>query len=688
MVMNNPLLARDGLPQFDRILPEHVIPALESLLDQNRKKLSALLTQQTHYSWHNLVEPLEDMDDQLNKCWSPVRHMHSVVDSESLRKAYNICLPQLTDYSTDIMQNHDLWRAYQQIADSHEFKDLDYAQQKVITNMLRDLHLSGVSLSKDKKEEYKRVQQELTALETRFEENLLDATQAWTKLVTDPAQLQGLPESAIEQAAAAAVDKQQKGWLFTLDFPSYYPVMQYAEDASLREQIYTAYATRASDQGPGAHEWDNSRVMEQIMVLRKQKATLLGFESFAHYSLARKMADTPDEVLGFLHDLTAHSKAAARAEYDELCAFAHDHFQVGKLQVWDIAYYSEKLRKHKFDFSQEQLKPYFAVPSVLSGMFNLVQRLYGLQISETTGTPVWHKDVRFFVIRDQKGAHRGSFYLDLYARKHKRGGAWMDECIVRRKRNDDLQLPVAYLNCNFTPPINNQPSLLTHDEVTTLFHEFGHGLQHMLTQIDHTPVSGINGVPWDAVELPSQIMENWCWERELLDIMGKHYLTGEALPQDLFHKMLLAKNFQSAMQMVRQLEFALFDFRLHLENNDYSCQRIQQLLDEVRRETAVILPPAFNRFQHGFTHVFAGGYAAGYYSYKWAEVLSADAFSKFEEEGIFNRKTGELFLHTFLEQGGARDPMDMFIEFRGRKPSVVPLLRHSGIEAAVTETTR
>ncbi len=679
MTTNNPLLENTGLPQFGRIQPEHIVPAIEYLLDYNRKTLQQILTTNTDFTWDNLIVPLEEMEDRLNKCWSPVRHLHSVADDEQLRKAYNICLPLLTDYSTDMMQNHDLYLAYEQIAGGEQYSRLDAAQQKVITNALRDFHLSGVTLDQDKKSEYKRVQQELSQLETRFEENLLDATHAWTRVVTDPVELAGLPESALAQAVQAAGEKQQQGWLFTLDFPSYYPVMQYADDASLRQQMYTAYVTRASNQGPGTHQWDNSTVMEKILALRASKAALLGFESFADYSLARKMANSPTEVLTFLQDLASRSRATALAEFEELSEFARTRYGVKTLNAWDIAYYSEKLRKFRFDISQEQIKPYFPVGSVLEGLFNLVERLYGLVITRTVDIPVWHPDVSFYHIHDQAGVHRGSFYLDLYARQHKRGGAWMDECIVRKRQNSTLQLPVAYLNCNFTPPVNGQSALLTHDDVTTLFHEFGHGLHHMLTLVDYTPVAGINGVPWDAVELPSQIMENWCWERELINVMGRHHLTGAPLPDELYERMLQAKNFQSGMQMMRQLELALFDFRLHCEKAVAGSAGIQAMLDEVRRETAVFIPPEFNRFQHSFSHIFAGGYAAGYYSYKWAEVLSADAFSKFEEEGIFNRITGEAFLHTFLERGGSRDPMELFIEFRGRKPAIDALLRHSGI---------
>ena len=683
--MNNPLLETEGLPRFSAIKPEHVVPAVDTVLGDNRRKLAALLEFDQQYNWDNLVIPLEEMEDRLNKCWSPVRHLHSVADNDVLREAYNICLPKISDYSTDILQNHDLYQAYKQIADGKQYQQLNPAQKKTIDNALRDFHLSGVALSQDKKLEYKNIQQALSRAETKFEENVLDATHAWSKHITDKSRLAGLPESALGLAAQAAKDKGLQGWLFTLDFPSYYPVMQYAEDRTLREEMYIAYVTRASDMGPGPHDRDNSKVMENILALRAQKARVLGFDNYAHYSLARKMADTPDQVLEFLNNLGRHSLSTAKAEFNELKDFARVHHKLSGINAWDIAYYSEKLRQHKFDFSQEQLKPYFPVSAVLSGLFTLVDRLYGLHIREINAIETWHPDVRFFEIHDQQGTHRGSFYLDLFARQHKRGGAWMDECIVRKRNKAGLQLPVAYLTCNFTPPINKQPSLLTHDEVTTLFHEFGHGLHHMLTLVDYPAVSGINGVPWDAIELPSQFMENWCWERELLDVMARHYKTGAIIPDDLYGKMIQAKNFQSGMQMARQLEFALFDFRLHYEQNDYSCGAIQALLDSVRREIAVTVPPEYNRFQHGFTHIFAGGYAAGYYSYKWAEVLSADAFSKFEEKGIFDRKTGEQFLHTVLEQGGSRDPMDLFVEFRGRKPSINPLLRHSGIEARDAE---
>jgi len=458
--------------------------------------------------------------------------------------------------------------------------------------------------------------------------------------------------------------------------------MTYADDRELRSEMHQAYVTRASDQGPNAGKWDNSEVMEEILALRHELAQLLGYQTYAERSLVTKMADTPERVLGFLHDLAKRSKPVADKELHELEAFAHNEHGVTKLEPWDIGYYSEKLRQHTYAISQEELKPYFPETSVIPGMFEVVKRLYGMRIQVVDSVDVWHPDVRFYEIRDEQGTLRGEFYLDLYARENKRGGAWMDDCIGRKRNADNsIQTPVAYLTCNLTPPIGDDPALFTHDEVITLFHEFGHGLHHMLTRIDHVGVSGINGVAWDAVELPSQFMENWCWEKEALDLIAEHYQTGEDIPEEMYHKMYAAKNFQAGMQMVRQLEFSLFDFRMHHEYVPGKGAHIQQILDEVRQEVAVIKPAPYNRFQHGFTHIFAGGYAAGYYSYKWAEVLSADAFSLFEEEGIFNHQTGLRFLHAVLEQGGTREPMDLFVEFRGREPEIDALLRHSGIAA-------
>ena len=678
--MTNPLLQESDLPLFSKIKPEHIVHAVDSILSDNRRQLQDILNSTQSFSWDNLVLPLLEQEDRLNKAWSPVSHLHSVADNDALRNVYNECRDKLTDYSTELGQNHGLYLAYKQIVESKQYPQLDYAQKKIVDNALREFRLSGVALNLQEKAEFKKIQQNLLRAQTKFEENVLDATRAWSLLLSNKDKLSGLPEAIISLAASNAQNLNQNGWILTLDFPCYLPVMQYASDHQLRRQMYEAYVTRASDRGPGNHEFNNSISMEQILTLRTKKAKLLGFDSYAHFSLARKMAKSPGEVLTFLFELIRKSYPVAKTEYQELTEFAKDHFQVTTLNAWDVAYFSEKLRKYKFDISQEQLKPYFPVKNVLAGLFFLVSKLYGLSIIEKSNIDRWHRDIRFFEIHDASGEHRGSFYMDLYARPHKLGGAWMDECRVRKRSGSRLQIPVAYLTCNFTPPIGDEHSLLTHDEVSTLFHEFGHGLHHMLTRVDYPAVAGINGVPWDAVELPSQIMENWCWERPLLKFMGKHYKTGASLPNELFDKMIQAKNFQGGIQMVKQLEFALFDFRLHYNQNEFHQDAVQKLLDEIRSEVSVLIPPEYNRFQHSFTHIFAGSYAAGYYSYKWAEVLSADAYSKFEEKGVFDREIGKLFLHTILEQGGARDPMELFVEFRGREPSLQALLRHAGIE--------
>lgn len=671
-----------GLPPFSQITAAHVEPAIDTLLAENRKTVGALLSATDDYTWDNLIQPLEEMEDHLSRVWSPISHMNSVVNSETLRNAYNACLPKLSEYSTEMGQNVRLYQAYKTIKDSNQYQQLDVAQKKVIDYALRDFHLSGVDLPDDKKIRFKEIQQQLSKLTTKYEENVLDATQGWTKHIVDEARLAGLPESARAMAKQAAAQKQLSGWLFTLDFPSYFAVMTYADDRDLRSEMHQAYVTRASEQGPHAGKWDNSQVMEEILSLRHELAQLLGYQTYAERSLVTKMADTPARVLEFLHDLAKRSKPEADKELHELETFARKEHGVDQLEPWDISYYSEKLRQHTYAISQEELKPYFPETSVIPGMFHVVKRLYGIRIQQVDGMDVWHPDVRFYEIRDEAGNLRGEFYLDLYARKNKRGGAWMDVCIGRKRNLDDsVQTPVAYLTCNLTQPIGNDPALFTHDEVITLFHEFGHGLHHMLTRVDHVGVSGINGVAWDAVELPSQFMENWCWEKEALALLAQHYQTGQNIPDELYNKMYAAKNFQAGMQMVRQLEFALFDFRLHHEFDPALGARIQQTLDEVRQEVAVIKPAPYNRFQHGFTHIFAGGYAAGYYSYKWAEVLSADAFSLFEEEGIFDHQTGLKFMHTVLEQGGTREPMDLFVEFRGREPEIDALLRHSGIAA-------
>jgi len=678
---SNPLLDTERLPAFSKIKPEHVVPAIEQLIADNRKLLDELLDKNSRYSWENLIEPFEAASDRLSKAWSPVSHMNSVVNTDALREAYNACLPKLSEYGTEVGQNERLYRAYQQIHDSPEFARLSQAQQKTIKDALRDFKLAGVSLPEDKKRRFKEINQRLSELSAKFEQNVMDATDAWSKLITDEAELAGIPATAKANFRQNAERKGQQGWLINLEFPSYYPVLTYADNRALRRELYEAYTTRASEIGPNAGKWDNMPLMEEILKLRHEKAQLLGFANYAELSLATKMAGSTQEVMDFLNDLAARAKPKAEEELRELKEFAAKEFGATELEAWDVGYYSEKLRQSRYQVSQEDLRPYFPVNRVINGLFEVVRRLYGLEIAEVEGVDTWHKDARFYSIRDQQGDVRGQFFIDLYAREKKRGGAWMDECRVRRRTAAGLQLPVAYLTCNFTPPVGDEPALLTHDEVETLFHEFGHGLHHMLTKIDVGAVSGINGVPWDAVELPSQFMENWCWEREALDMFARHYQTGEKIPEDLYQRMKAAKNFQSAMQTVRQLEFALFDFRMHLEYDPARGGRIYEILDEVRDQVAVVRPPATNRFPNGFGHIFSGGYAAGYYSYKWAEVLSADAFSRFEEEGIFNRDTGESFLRNILEQGGSRDAMELFVAFRGRKPTIDALLRHTGLAA-------
>jgi oligopeptidase A len=676
--MNNPLLEMEGLPAFTHITPDIIEPAIDQLLAENRNAIRQLLESGQQYDWKNLVEPLEKLDDRLSRAWSPVNHMNFVVNSDDLRKAYNACLPKLSDYATEMGHNSALYEAYKAVSSNRE--ELDVAQNKLLDNALLDFHLSGVDLAPQKKQRYKEISQALSQLTTKFEENLLDATNAWSKLVTDESELAGLPESALALAAQTARQRDHReGWLLTLDYPSYLPVMTYADNRELRREVYEAFSTRASDQGPHAGQWDNGEVMEQILALRHEQAQLLGFDNYAERSLARKMARTTEEVMHFLNDLASRSRAQAQRELEALTAYAQKTHGMTDLQAWDIGYYSEKLRHERYHITQEMLKPYFPETRVIPGMFAVVERLYGITITQVEGTDTWHPDVRFYEIRDHDNRLRGQFYLDLYARPKKRGGAWMDDCLSRFFTDTINQTPVAYLTCNFSPPVDGKPSLLSHDEVETLFHEFGHGLHHLLTLIDYPAVAGINGVAWDAVELPSQFMENWCWEKAALDLISGHVETGEPIPDDLYRRMREAKNFQSAMMMVRQLEFSLFDFRIHLEYDPAKGGRIYEILEAVRSQVAVVRPPAWNRFPHGFSHIFAGGYAAGYYSYKWAEVLSADAFSLFEERGIFDSDAGHTFLHEILEQGGSKDAMELFVAFRNREPQIEPLLRHSGI---------
>ncbi|KUM53377.1 oligopeptidase A [Rheinheimera sp. EpRS3] len=675
----NILLSFPDLPPFSHITPEQVKPAVEQAIAQARAAVEAAVAL-PDVSWQTLIEQLDQDSERLGKLWSPVSHMNSVVNTPELREAYESCLPLLSEYSTWVGQHEGLYQKYQQLAQSQQYAGLTAAQQKVIQNALRDFKLSGIGLSAGKKQRYGEIQSRLSDLSSQFSNNTLDATQAWFKHITDAADLVGLPDDAKLAAAEEAQSRELTGWVFTLEFPSYIAVMTYADKRELREELYSAYCTRASDQGPTAGQFDNSAIIEETLALKHELAQLLDFNNAAEESLATKMAQSPAHVLDFLQDLARRAKPQAQQDLAELRAFAQSEYAVKELAAWDITYYAEKLKQAKYAISDEQLRPYFPEHKVVAGLFTVLNKLFGVEVKQRDGVDVWHPDVKFYDIIDATGTLRGSFYLDLYARAKKRGGAWMDDCQGRRILPDgSVQTPVAYLTCNFNKPVGGKPALFTHDEVVTLFHEFGHGIHHMLTKVDAAAVAGINGVAWDAVELPSQFLENWCWQSEALAIISGHYESGEPLPHDLLDKMLAAKNFQSAMFLVRQLEFALFDFRLHAEYDPAQGGRVQQMLDEVRNEVSVIVPPRFNRFQHGFSHIFAGGYGAGYYSYLWAEVLSADAFGRFEEEGIFNADTGRDFLRWILERGGSAEPMELFKGFRGREPSNEALLRHMGI---------
>ena len=683
---DNPLLSALHLPAFSALDPEHIVPAIDARLAQANACIDALEAVERP-SWENIAAPLEEAADALDRTWSPVRHLRAVADNPQWREAYNACLPKLSEHRTSLGQNEHLFRAYRTIRDLPSFDTLDQAQRKVINDALRDFKLSGVGLDEEGKLRFKALSAELSELTSRFSENVLDATQAWRKHVIAAEMLAGIPDNALGLAAENAAREGLDGWVLTLDFPIYSAVMSYAENRALREELYTAYGTRASDQGPDAGTWDNTETMIRILRLRHEMATLVGFESYAAYSLARKMASSPTEVIAFLETLSARSKPAARRELFELREYAADALGLATLEPWDVSFVSERLRQERYTLSQETLRPYFPISRVLDGLFEIVGRLFGIRVEEQSNADTWHPDVRFFEISTSSGEPLGQFYLDAYARAGKRGGAWMDECVVRRVTAQGIQLPVAYLCCNFSPPLHPRPSLLTHDEVCTLFHEFGHGLHHLLTQVDVAAVSGINGVPWDAVELPSQFLENWCWKPEGLSLISGHVDTGEVLPATLVERMLSARNFLAGMMMVRQLEFALFDFRIHAESDNPERPDINAVLEDVRRQVAVVIPPKWHRFAHAFTHIFSGGYAAGYYSYKWAEVLAADAFGRFEEEGLFDPRCGLAFRTAILERGGTEDALTLFREFRGRDPDVEALLRQCGMNAAQrTET--
>ncbi|CAN7356971.1 oligopeptidase A [Pseudomonas sp. LjRoot71] len=674
---SNPLLQDFDLPSYSLIKPEHVEPAIEQILADNRAAMSRLLEQQAaDPSWDGLVLALDELGARLGQAWSPVSHLNAVCNSAELRAAYEACLPKLSEYWTEIGQNQPLFQAYQKLAESPAAAGFDVAQKTILEHALRDFRLSGIDLPVEQQKRYGEIQMKLSELASKFSNQLLDATQAWTKHVSDEAALDGLTDSAKAQMKQAAEAKGLDGWLISLEFPSYFAVMTYANDRALREEVYAAYCTRASDQGPNAGKNDNGPVMSEILALRQELAKLLGFGNYAELSLASKMAESTEQVLSFLRDLGVRGKPFAEQDLRELQAFASEQ-GCNELQSWDVGYYSEKLREQRYSTSQETLRAYFPTDKVLTGLFAIVEKLYGIQIKELTGFDTWHPDVRLFEITEN-GQHVGRFFFDLYARANKRGGAWMDGARDKRRTADGTLIsPVANLVCNFTPAVGGKPALLTHDEVTTLFHEFGHGLHHLLTRVEHAGASGINGVAWDAVELPSQFMENWCWEPEGLALISGHYETGEPLPQDLLDKMLAAKNFQSGLMMVRQIEFSLFDFELHATHGD--GRSVLDVLEGIRQEVSVLRPPAYNRFPNSFAHIFAGGYAAGYYSYKWAEVLSADAFSKFEEEGVFNSTTGQAFREAILARGGSQAPMVLFVDFRGREPSIDALLRHLGL---------
>ena len=675
----NPLLDFSGLPRFAEFKPESVTPALDQLLAENRVLVDNLGKQDTAPDWDNFIAPLDDGNERLRRAWGQVAHMNAVMNSPQLRDVYNANLPRITQYFTELAQDEALYRKYKALRASDAFTRLTGAQKKVIDNELRDFRLGGAELPTTEKTGFKQVIEELAGLSSKFNDNVLDATNAFELIVADRQRLAGIPDDALEFAADAAAQAGKQGWKFTLHMPSYLPVMQYAEDRKLREQMYHAYVTRAAEFGESG--WDNSQIIVDILRLRREQARLLGLASFAELSLQPKMADSPRQVLDFLEELAQRARPYAQRDLVELKEFASRELGLDDLQPWDVAYASEKLRVERYAFSDQEVKQYFPEHKVLEGMFRVVEALYGLRI-EQDEAPRWHDDVRFFSIRKHGGEMVGQFYLDLYARPSKRGGAWMDDAVTRRRKASGVQTPVAYLNCNFSAALSGKPALLTHDEVITLFHEFGHGLHHLLTQVEVLGVSGINGVEWDAVELPSQFMENFCWEWEVLKDMSRHVDTGTGLPRALFEKMVAAKNFQSGMQTVRQLEFAIFDMRLHSDFDPDGQKTPLQLADEVRRGVAVLFPPAYNRFPNSFSHIFGGGYAAGYYSYKWAEVLSADAYSMFEENGVLNASVGNRFREEILAAGGSRPALESFVAFRGRKPTIDALLRHNGMEQA------
>jgi len=680
---DNPLLDFSGLPRFPEIAPEHVSPAIDALIVQARITVDRVATLAATPTWENFVEPLADAVERLGRAWGQVSYLNAVVNTPALRDAYNLNLSKVTAFYTDFGQDERLFARYRALADAPAFADLDAAQRRLVDNALRDFRLSGAELPDDRKARLKQVDEELATLSARYEDNVLDSTNAWELMIDDASMLAGLPSDVIAAARQTAADEGKSGWKLTLHMPCFQPVMQYAECRSLRETMYRGYATRASELGKP--EWDNSAIIARTLELRNQAAALLGYSSYADVSLVPKMARTPTEVLAFLRDLAAKARPYAQRDMAELRQFAHDELQMTDLEAWDLAYAAEKLRQARYSFSDQEVKQYFPEDRVLAGMFRVVETIFGARICESRA-PIWHPAVRFYDVLDRDGGIAGQFYLDLYARPAKRGGAWMDDAINRRRHGTHVQHPVAYLTCNFSAPVETdgirRPALFTHDEVTTLFHEFGHGLHLLLTRIDVPGVSGLDGVEWDAVELPSQFMENFCWEWDVLKHMTSHVDTGAPLPRALFDRMLAAKNFQSGMQTVRQIELALFDMHLHYDFTPAEGTP-QTLADAIRREVAVVDRPPWDRsLTHAFSHIFAGGYAAGYYSYKWAEVLSADAYSLFEEDGVLSPAAGARFRDEVLARGGSRPAMESFVAFRGRGPQIDALLRHNGMSTS------
>ena len=675
MMMTNPILFRDSLPLFDQIKPSHISPAIEGILKEANSLIHSLKVMGGSISWENFVEPIEMVSEKISRAWGQIEHLNAVVNSDDLRKAYNDNLIKLTEFYTNLSQDEALYKKYQSLKDGEIFKSLTPSQKRIIDNVLREFKLGGAELNELEKARFKVIQEKLAKLSTQFEENILDATNEFSIFVGDADDLQGIPEENIKKAQSEAIEDKKEGYKFTLHFPSYLPVMQYAEDRNLRERLYRGYATRASELS--SPKFDNTKLIDEILALRYESAKLLGFNHFTEMSLVTKMAKSNEEVVSFLMDLANKAKPFALKDMEELSAFSKT-LGIEKLEAWDIAYVSEKLRQAKYSFSENEVKQYFPEHRVLKGLFKVVETIFKLKIIKTDA-PTWHKDVSFYSIKNDGDELVGQFYFDLYARNHKRGGAWMDEAISRYKNSFESSHPVAFLTCNFSSPSENKPALFSHDDVITLFHEFGHGLHHMLTKVDEYSISGIKGVEWDAVELPSQFMENFCWEWDVVKHMTEHVDNKSPLPEALFKKMIEAKNFQSGMQTLRQIEFSLFDIRLHTQYNDQNKINSLKLLETIRDEIAVVRPPAWNRFPNSFSHIFAGGYAAGYYSYKWAEVLASDAFSLFEEEGILSSNAGQKFQEEVLSKGGSRPAMESFVAFRGRAPSVDALLRHSGM---------